>query len=141
MHEQTERQGAELGIAFDFQHAGRGNTFDAHRVLQMAADRGVQEAVKERLMATYFCEGGAIGDRATLAAAAAAAGLDRDQVAAMLESDQYGADVRRDEQEAAVLGINGVPFFVIDRRYGLSGAQPAEVLLQVLEQAWAERAA
>ena len=141
MHEQTERQGAELGIAFDFQHAGRGNTFDAHRVLQMAAERGVQEAVNERLMATYFCEGGAIGDRATLAAAAAAAGLDRDQVAAMLESDQYGADVRRDEQEAAVLGINGVPFFVIDRRYGLSGAQPAEVLLQVLEQAWAERAA
>ena len=141
MHEQTERQGAEIGIPFDFARARRGNTFDAHRVLQLAADRGCQERVCERLMATYFCEGGAIGDRATLADAAAEAGLDRDEVASMLERDDYAAEVRRDEQEAAIIGITGVPFFVIDRRYGLSGAHPADALLQVFEQAWAERAA
>jgi predicted DsbA family dithiol-disulfide isomerase len=110
-------------------------------VLHLAADRGCQEQVCERLMATYFCEGGAIGDRATLAAAAAQAGLDRDEVAAMLQRDDYAAEVRRDEQEAAVIGISGVPFFVIDRRYGLSGAHPADALVQVFEQAWAERAA
>jgi len=141
MHEQTERQGAEVGIPFDFARARRGNTFDAHRVLQLAAARGCQEQVTERLMATYFCEGGAIGDRATLAAAAGQAGLDGDEVAAMLARDDYAADVRRDEQEAAILGITGVPFFVIDRRYGLSGAYPPDALLQVFEQAWAERAA
>ena len=67
MHAQTERQGAEVGISFDFRRARRGNTFDAHRVLQMAHDHGCQPAVKERLLATYFSEGGAIGDRATLA--------------------------------------------------------------------------
>ena len=106
MHEQTERQGAELGIPFDFARARRGNTFDAHRVLHLAADRGCQEQVCERLMATYFCEGGAIGNRATLAAAAAQASLDRDEIAAMLERDDYAAEVRRDEQEAAVIGIS-----------------------------------
>ena len=141
MHEQTERQGAVLGIGFDFRRARRGNTFDAHRVLHMARDAGLQEAVTERLLATYFSEGGAIGDRDTLARAASQAGLDHDLVVGMLAGDRYAAAVRADEQEAAALGINGVPFFVVDRRYGLSGAQPPEVLLQAIEQAWAERAA
>jgi predicted DsbA family dithiol-disulfide isomerase len=141
MHEQTEQQGAALGIPFDLRHARRGNTFDAHRVLHLAADQGCQALVKERLLATYFCEGGAIGDRETLAIAAAQAGLDRDQVAAMLAGERYAAEVRADEQEAAALGISGVPFFVIDRRYALSGAHPDQVLLEAIERAWAERAA
>jgi predicted DsbA family dithiol-disulfide isomerase len=139
MHAQTERQGAEVGISFDFQSARRGNTFDAHRVLHMAHDHGCQPAVKERLLATYFSEGGAIGDRATLASAAAQAGLDHDQVAEMLAGDRYAAQVRADEREAAELGINAVPFFVIDRHYGLAGAQPPELLRQAIEQAWSER--
>jgi predicted DsbA family dithiol-disulfide isomerase len=139
MHAQTERQGAEVGISFDFKRARRGNTFDAHRVLHMAHDHGCQPAVKERLLATYFSEGGAIGDRATLASAAAQAGLDHDQVAEMLAGDRYAAQVRADEREAAELGINAVPFFVIDRRYGLAGAQPPELLRQAIEQAWSER--
>jgi predicted DsbA family dithiol-disulfide isomerase len=139
MHAETERQGADVGVAFDFSRARRGNTFDAHRVLHMAHDHGCQPAVKERLLATYFSEGGAIGDRRTLADAAAQAGLDRDQVAAMLDSDRYGDEVRADEREAAALGINAVPFFVIDRRYGLAGAQPPELLRQAIEQAWSER--
>jgi predicted DsbA family dithiol-disulfide isomerase len=141
MHEQTERQGAEFGIAFDFRRARRGNTFDAHRVLHMAADAGCQQPVMERLLAGYFSEGGAIGDRGTLAAAASQAGLDRDQVAEMLAGERYAAEVRADEQEAAALGITGVPFFVVNRRYGLSGAQPPQVLLQAIEQAWADVAA
>jgi predicted DsbA family dithiol-disulfide isomerase len=139
MHAQTELQGTEVGISFDFRRARRGNTFDAHRVLQMAHDHGCQPAVKERLLATYFSEGGAIGDRAALATAAAQAGLDHDQVAQMLASDRYAAEVRADEHEAARLGINAVPFFVIDRRYGLAGAQPPELLCQAIDQAWSER--
>jgi predicted DsbA family dithiol-disulfide isomerase len=139
MHAQTEHQGAAVGVSFDFRRARRGNTFDAHRVLHMAHDHGCQPEVKERLLATYFSEGGAIGDRATLAAAASRAGLDHDQVAEMLASDRYAAEVRADEREAAELGINAVPFFVIDRRYGLAGAQPPELLRQAIEQAWSER--
>jgi len=139
MHEVTEHQGIELGIPFDFSRARRGNTFSAHRALQMAHQHGVQDAVNERLMATYFCEGGAIGDPASVAAAAGQAGLDETAVAEMLAGDGFVADVRADEQEAQVLGISAVPFFVIDRRYGIAGAHPAPVLLQAIEQAWAER--
>jgi len=139
MHAETERRGAEVGVRFDFRRARRGNTFDAHRVLHMAHDHGRQPAAKERLLATYFSEGGAIGDRSTLAAAAAQAGLDHDQVAEMLEGDRYAAAVRADEHEAGELGITAVPFFVIDRRYGLAGAQPPELLRQVIERAWEER--
>jgi len=135
MHAQTERQGAEVGVSFDFKRARRGNTFDAHRVLHMAHDHGRQPEVKERLLATYFSEGGAIGDRATLAVAASRAGLDHDQVAEMLEGDRYAAEVRADEREAAELGINAVPFFVIDRYYAVEGAQPAEVILGALTRA------
>ncbi len=139
MHEVTEQQGLELGIPFDFSRARRGNTFSAHRALQMAHQHGVQDAVNERLMATYFCEGGAIGDPATVAAAAGQAGLDEAAVAEMLAGEGFVADVRADEQEAQALGISAVPFFVIDRRYGIAGAHPAPVLLQAIEQAWAER--
>jgi predicted DsbA family dithiol-disulfide isomerase len=136
MHEETERRGAALGIAFDFQKARRGNTFDAHRVLHMAYEHGLQDAVAERLMATYFSDGGPIGDRATLAAAAGLAGLDGERVGAMLASDAYADAVRRDELEAASLGIRGVPFFVLDRRYALSGAHPPGVLVEALDQTW-----
>jgi predicted DsbA family dithiol-disulfide isomerase len=140
MHEVTERQGAELGIPFDFRRALRGSTFDAHRVLHMAEAHSLQDAVNERLMAAYFTEGGAISDRATLADLAAECGLDGSEVRAMLESDRYAADVRADEQEAAALGINAVPFFVIDRRYALAGAHPPEVLSQTIERTFADRA-
>jgi predicted DsbA family dithiol-disulfide isomerase len=139
MHEVTEAQGRELGIEFDFTRARRGNTFFAHRALQMAHEHGVQDAVNERLMATYFCEGGAIGDPATVARAAGEGGLDESAVAAMLAGDAFAAEVRAEEQEAHALGINSVPFFVIDRRYGLAGAHPAPVLRQAIEQAWSER--
>ena len=141
MHEQTERQGAELGIPFDFRRARRGNTFDAHRVLHLAHDRGLQDAAKERLLAMYFTEGGAIGDRDALVEAAAEAGLDRGEVAEMLAGEGYAEDVRADERQAAAFGITSVPFFVLDRKYGVPGAQPADVLLNALEETWAEREA
>jgi predicted DsbA family dithiol-disulfide isomerase len=135
MHEETERMGAEIGIQFDFARARRGNTFNAHRVLHMAQAEGRQIGMMGRLLAAYFSEGEPIGDPAALARVAGGAGLDPAAVEAMLESDAYAADVRGDEREAAALGISAVPFFVIDRRFGLAGAHPAETLRDAIEQA------
>jgi predicted DsbA family dithiol-disulfide isomerase len=135
MHEETERMGAEIGIRFDFARARRGNTFDAHRVLHMAQAEGRQAGMMDRLLAAYFSEGEPIGDRDALARVAGAAGLDAAAVGAVLAGDDYAADVRADEREAAELGISAVPFFVIDRRFGLAGAHPAETLRQAIEQA------
>ncbi len=129
---------AQEGLAFHFENAQSGNTFDAHRMLHLASQRGVQDEVKERLFRAYFSEGEPIGEAETLVRLAAEVGLDSAEAEAVLASDTYTADVRAEEQEARELGINGVPFFVVDRRYGVSGAQPADVLLQVLDRAWAD---
>ena len=140
MHEETERMGEELGIRFDFARARRGNTFDAHRVLHMARDVGRQREVLEQLLSAYFTDGVPIGDRAALAASAALAGMDEDAVRAMLDGDAYTSAVRDDEQEAVMLGITAVPFFVIDRRYGLPGAHPPETIRAAIDRAREERA-
>ncbi len=129
---------AAEGLDFHFERAVAANTFDAHQVIHLAASHGIQDQVKERLLLGYFTEGAAVGDRETLVRLAAEAGLDQAQVAEALEQQTFAAAVRADESEAHALGISGVPFFVIDRKYGVSGAQPAEQLVQVLERAWAE---
>lgn len=116
-----------------------GSTFDAHRLLHLALEQGpaVQGALKERLLAAFFTENVALGDEGVLAALAVEVGLDRGEVDATLASDRFAREVRRDEAQAQALSISGVPFFVVDGRYGVSGAQPADVLLSALEQAWA----
>ncbi len=130
---------AQDGLTFDFGAARPGGTFDAHRLLHLAAERGVQDAVKERLLRATFTEGEPIGDADTLVRLVAEAGLDADEARAVLASDRYAPEVRGDEAQARAYGISGVPFFVVDGRYGVSGAQPSEALAQVLAQAWAER--
>jgi len=128
------------GLDVRFDRARPGSTFDAHRLLHLAAERGVQDDVKERLLRATFTEGEPIGDHETLVRLVAEAGLDADEARAVLASDRYAAEVRGDERQAQAYGISGVPFFVVDGRYGVSGAQPAAALAQVLAQAWAERA-
>jgi predicted DsbA family dithiol-disulfide isomerase len=135
----TTAAAAGVGLDFHMDRALAANTFDAHRVIHLAAARGLQAQVEERLMHAHFAEGAAVGDRATLVRLASEAGLEAAEVERVLESGEYADAVRADEAEAAALGIRGVPFFVLDRRYGVSGAQPAEHLLAALEQAWAER--
>ena len=130
---------ATEGMEFHFRQAVRANTVDAHQVIHLAGERGLQDAVKERLLLAYFTQGEAVGDRDTLVRLAAEAGLDADEVRAVLDEGRYVGAVRADEAEAQTLGIRGVPFFVVDRKYGVSGAQPADVLLQVLDKAWGER--
>lgn len=137
-HARISGLAAAEGLTFRLDVAQPGNTFDAHRLLHLAAERGVQDAVKERLFRAYFSEGELIGDRDTLVGLVAEVGLDADEAERVLRDDAYVAEVRADEQEAAALGISGVPFFVLDRRYGVSGAQSPEVLLQALERAWAD---
>jgi predicted DsbA family dithiol-disulfide isomerase len=115
------------------------NTFDGHRLLQLAAGHGVQTEMNERLMRAYHTEGELISDHDTLMRLAAEVGLDADEVREALASDRFAADVREDERTAHALGISAVPCFVIDRRFGASGAQPPAVLTQFLQQGW-ERA-
>jgi len=128
------------GLEFRMDRSLASNTFDAHQLIHLAAAHGLQGQVKERLLRAYFTEGEPVGDRDTLVRLAAEAGLDAAEVAQALETQEHAAAVRSDEAEAHTLGITGVPFFVVDRRYGVSGAQPAEQLLAVLERAWSERA-
>jgi predicted DsbA family dithiol-disulfide isomerase len=128
------------GVAFNFDIARPGNTFDAHRLLHLARQRGLGDALKERFLTATFTEGEAIGDPETLTRLAVEAGLDPHQVAVVLDSDAYAADVRADQRRAFQLGITAVPFFVVDNRYGVPGAQPADTLLKVLEDTWNEHA-
>jgi predicted DsbA family dithiol-disulfide isomerase len=137
MMAQVARTAAADGLEFHLDTARSGNTFDAHRVLHLAAERGVQDAVKERFLRGYMTEGEAIGEPEVLVRLAAEAGLDAGEVRALLASDRYGSDVREEEEAARRLGITGVPFFVLGGKIGVSGAQPADVLLGALQQAWA----
>jgi predicted DsbA family dithiol-disulfide isomerase len=129
---------SKAGLDARFDIARPGNTFDAHRLIHLAADRGLQDAVKERLLRAYFTEGESIGDPEALLRLAVEAGLDPGEARAVLEGDAYDTEVRADEEEAAELGVGGVPFFVVNRRYAVSGAQPPEVLLRVLDRAWTD---
>ena len=131
---------AEEGLDFHFDLARPGNTFDAHRLLHLAREHGLQDALKERLDHATFTEGSPPSDHAALRAHAVEVGLPADEVGSVLGSDRYGDAVRADEAQARAYGINGVPFFVIDAKYGISGAQPADVVLEALDRAWTEHA-
>ena len=132
--------GAQNGVVLRFDKARPGNTFDAHRLLHLAAERGVQHDLKERLLKATFTRGAEIADHDVLGAVAADAGLDSGEAHRVLASDAFAAEVRADEQRAADLDIRSVPFFVINGTFGVSGAQPPDVLLQVLDEAWAAAA-
>jgi predicted DsbA family dithiol-disulfide isomerase len=138
MIDQMTKTAAGEGLSFDFERARPGNTFDAHRLLHFAKIHGKQDALKERLLRACFTDGEPIGDRETLVRLANEVGLDDEQARATLLSDAYAADVRADEADAQAIGITGVPFFAIAGKYGVSGAQSPDVLLEVLERARAE---
>ena len=135
---QMEQRAADCGLTFRMAGLRSGNTRDAHRLLHLAKARGKQAELAERLHRAYFTDQASIFGHAALADLAAGAGLDREEVLGVLASDEYGEDVDLDERMAQTLGVSGVPFFVIDRRYGISGAQPAETIAEVLDQAWAD---
>jgi predicted DsbA family dithiol-disulfide isomerase len=141
MHAQMTELAAGEGLEYHLDIARGGNTFAAHRLIHEAAAHGHQAAAQERLMRAYFTDGEPISDLETLARLIAEVGVDHEDATAAAFSDRHGDAVRQDELLAQRLGIQGVPFFVLDRRYGVSGAQPPEVLLSALQRAWGERAA
>lgn len=127
---------ASVGLDYHLDQVQIGNTFDAHRLLHLAADEGLGGALKERLLRAYFTEGRAISDPDVLSALAADVGMDGARVADVLAGDEFAAEVRADEARAMELGSTGVPFFVFDERLGVPGAQPPDVLLRLLNRAW-----
>lgn len=131
-------QGRAEGLRFDFDKVVVANSFTAHRLIHLAAAHGKQHEAKERLLSDHFEHGRDIGNQEYLLEVADALGIDGAEAAELFSTDKYAADVRADISEARALGISGVPFFVIDRKYGLSGAQPAATFTAALEQAWQE---
>ncbi|MFJ9036545.1 DsbA family oxidoreductase [Streptomyces sp. NPDC102406] len=134
-------QAQALGLPYLTEGRDYGNSFDLHRLLHLAKDKGVQDALVDALYRGNFAEDGSVfADEEHVVRLAVAAGLDEADVRAVLaDPDAYADAVRADEREAAELGATGVPFFVLDRTYGVSGAQPAEVFTQALTQAWDNR--
>lgn len=138
MNDQVSAQAKTVGLDYHFDTMIPTNTFDAHRLLQFAKTKGTAETLKETLLHAYFTESKNLGDHETLATIASSTGLDKKEVLDMLASDAFAADVRDDEQTGASLGIQGVPFFVINEKYGVSGAQPAANFTEVLTKVWNE---
>jgi predicted DsbA family dithiol-disulfide isomerase len=132
MHDRMTETAAGEGLDFRFDRARDGNTFDAHRIVHLARAHGLQDEMNERLLTAHFSEGELVSDRATLKRLALDAGLPEDEIDETLATDRYADDVRADETTAYTLGISAVPTFVVDRRIGVSGAQPPEVLGQLL---------
>jgi predicted DsbA family dithiol-disulfide isomerase len=127
------------GLTFRLDDVQVGNTFDAHRLLHFADTHGKREVLGERLFAAYLGEGASLSDHATLVVLATEVGLPADDVRAMLDRNDFADHVRQDEREAQEIGVTGVPYFVLDRQYGVSGAQSPEVLRGALQQAWDAR--
>lgn len=126
----------EVGLDFHFDKIVVANSFDAHRFTHFAAKKGLQHQAEEKLFKAYFVEGKNIGDHEVLYEIGIALGFETDEVKEMLVTDGYAQEVIRDVKEAKNLNIRGVPFFIFNRRYGLSGAQPEHVFLEVLEKAY-----
>ena len=138
MIDQMTARGAQCGLSFRFDRLRPANTFDAHRLLHFAGERGLQHALKERLMEAYFRDGRLVSDHAILAELAGEVGLPADEAAAWLATENGAREVRTEEATAHKVGITGVPFFVLAGRYAVQGAQPADALLEAMRQAWDE---
>lgn len=139
MFEHVTGIAAGEGLEYRFDDVIAANTFDAHRLIQLAKGHGLEEQAVERVFAAHFTEGIDVGDREALVALAGEIGLDADEARRVLDDGDLADAVRADERAAAQLGVTGVPFFVIDGRYGVSGAQPAALFAQGIRQALSDR--
>ena len=141
MQDRVEAVAAEAGLVYRLSETLHLNTVDAHRLIHLAHQQGghdLQGRVKEALLRAYFTEARNVADHTVLREVAVAAGLDASRVEEVLGSREFEDDVHADVEQARAYGASGVPFFVVDGRYGVSGAQPTEVFSQVLERAWSE---
>jgi predicted DsbA family dithiol-disulfide isomerase len=141
MTDRVKGLAAEEGLAYDFDRAVVVNTFDAHRLTQLAKAHGLGGEMHERLLHAHFTEGEVLDDVDTLTRLAAEVGVPAGEPRRVLAGDEYTVDVEQDIHEARMLGVNGVPFFALDRTYGVSGAQPVEAFLGALRTAYEDAAA
>ena len=141
MDKRMERLAAEEGLAYNLAATVTGNTLDAHRLVHLATASGLGDAMVERLYRAYFTEGRSVFDEDSLVALAVEVGIDVDLVRGTLRSDAYADAVTADTRQAASLGASGVPFFVIDGRPAVSGAQAVDAFDEALTRAWELQAA
>ncbi len=140
MTAQVASRGEAAGLKFDFESAILTNTFDAHRLVHLAAKHGFQNEAQESLFAAHFTEGKNIGDRTVLKEIGTKIGIDPAEVEKALIGNEFEKEVRRDVDDARSLSITGVPFFLVNRKYAISGAQPVDVFLNTLQTAWQHQA-
>jgi predicted DsbA family dithiol-disulfide isomerase len=141
MQDRVEAVAAQEGLVYRLSETLHLNTVDAHRLIHLAHAQGgndLQGRVKEALLEAYFTEARNVADHAVLREVAVAEGLDAMRVDEVLSGTEFTADVHADIEQAQAYGAGGVPFFVVDQKYGVSGAQPTDVFTQVLERAWSE---
>lgn len=138
LNDQVTQMAAEVGLTYDFDKAIVANSFDAHRFAHLAKQYGLGAEAEEALFKAYFTEGKNIADHETLAELGESIGLDKDEVAHTLKGNKYAINVNQDIAQAQQLGVRGVPFFVMDMKYAVSGAQPVDVFTQTLAKAYTE---
>ena len=136
--ERGDEVATEVGLHFRHHDAPHARTVDAHRLLHLAKDLGVQAELKEGLLAAYFTRGESMGDHDVLRKVAVEVGIDPARVDEVLAGKEYAEAVLADIDQARAYGATGVPFYVVDQKYGVSGAQPSDVFSQVLERAWSD---
>jgi predicted DsbA family dithiol-disulfide isomerase len=138
LHESVVETAKKAGLDYRFDRAIVANSFDAHRLIQLAKTKGLGDEAEERLFRAYFTEGKDFGDHDTLVSIGQEIGLTKEDVELALRNEDFAAKVEADIEEASEMGIRGVPFFVFDRKYAVSGAQPPEHFLQALKQSFEE---
>ncbi len=138
MHDNVVAMAKQAGLNYNFDQAVIANSFDAHKMIQLAKTKGLGDEAEERLFRAYFIEGKDFADHTTLIQLGKEIGLNVDEIAAALTSEAFSAKVKDDIEEASQLGIQGVPFFVFNRKYAISGAQPVEAFLQTLQKSFSE---
>ncbi|MDY0074740.1 MAG: DsbA family oxidoreductase [Acholeplasmataceae bacterium] len=127
-----------VGLTYQYDRIQMTNTFDAHRLAKWANKENKEQEMTTRLMKAYFTDGLNLADHETLSHLAEEVGLSKEKAYEVLASSDYEEQVKLEQQEARQLGVQGVPFFVLNRKYGISGAQQTEYFLQALEQIWKE---
>lgn len=139
MHESVVQMAKNAGLDYHFEKAVVANSFDAHRLIQFAKTKGLGDAAEERLFKAYFTEGKNMCDAPTLLQLAKEIGLDEKEAKEVINSNAYSAEVKKDIEEAYQIGVTGVPFFIFNRKYAVSGAQPSSTFLGTLKNCLEEK--
>lgn len=138
MNDYVSNVAKQAGLAYDLDKAVLANTFDAHRLIHLATQYGLQDQAEERLFSAYFTEGKDIGNIDTLVQLGVEIGLEESEIRKVLQANDYADEVRSDQHKARQIGVTGVPFFVFNDKYAVSGAQPNTIFLEVLQKSWQE---